>query len=105
MDLLTIWAIQALELLNWINCQLIDKLDDYRQKRGMALRSIEYTIDDEQIWALAMSLRLTKKERFKVGELGERVALRNYPWLSRRQCKKVVETFKICRENARKMPV
>lgn len=105
MNLLTIWTIQALELSTYVNCVLIDIIDKWRMKRGFAPRKREETLDDGQIWALANSMKLMQIERYNVSKIGERVALRNFPWLSRRQAGKVVRMYKISRKNAQKMPV
>lgn len=103
LNLLTIWTIRILELSTVVNNVLIDILDDLRIRKGMPPRKMEETLTESQIWALAMSLKLTKRERFDVSKLTNKVVFRNFPWLSRRQAAKVLETFKMTHKSARKM--
>lgn len=105
MSLLTIWTIQLLELSIFVHHVLIDKVDEWRNRHGMPLRKREETLDDSQIWALANSMKLTNKERYSVSKISEKTALRNFPWISRRQAAKIVEMYRISRKNAEKLPV
>lgn len=81
----------------WLEAKTLE----FRTKRGYDVFQFEKKIDDWQIERMATQLKMTIWERDRLDRLGETVVLsaENWPNLSRRQARRVLETYKIMRKN------
>lgn len=72
-------------------------LIEFRTKRGYRVDQYEKKLMDWQIEKMASQLKMTIWERDKLDRLGETVVIQaeNFPNLSRRQAKAVLDTYKI----------
>lgn len=77
---------------------------EYRTKRGYRIDQYEKKLDDWQIEKMALQLKMTLWERDKLDRIGETVVLQleNFPNLSRRQAKAVLDTHKILMKVSKK---
>lgn len=77
---------------------------EYRTKRGYRFDQFEQKMEDWQYEKMATQLKMTEWERGCAEKLGERIVLEveNFPNLSRRQARRVMEYWRILRKVYRK---
>lgn len=102
MNALTWLLVKIVELVKWWAIVALEKLDNYRQKRGFSQAHFETTLTEEQIYSMAMGLKLKPWERRSLAKLSEKTILRQYD-ISRRQARKVLEMYQTLFKNAPKM--
>lgn len=102
MNALTWALVKIVELVKWWAIVSLEKLEIYRQKRGYTQVHFETTLTEEQIYSMAMGLKLRPWERRNLSKLSEKTIIRQYD-ISRRQARKVLEMYRTLFKNAPKM--
>ena len=103
MNALTYILVKFVELVNWWSIIGVEKLESYRNRRGWSKAHFESTLTEDQIYNMAMGLKLRPWERRNLDKLGERTILRQYRDLSRRQARKVLSMYRDIFKNAPKV--
>jgi len=99
----TTWLLVKVgELVKWWSIIAIEKLENYRSRRGFSQAHFETTLTEEQIYNMAMGLKLRPWERRSLANLSEKTVLRQYD-IGRRQARKALEMYRTLFKNAPKM--
>lgn len=100
-DILTMILAALVHIVKHSAIWMESKTLELRTKRGYDVFQFEKKLEDWQIEKMAIQLKMTIWERDRLDRLGETVVLsaENWPNLSRRQARKVLETYKILRKN------
>lgn len=97
MDILTMFLTAFVHVVKSQCVWIEDKLTTWRTKRGYRVDQFEETIEDWQYERMAESLKMSAWEMANADRLGESIVLQahNYPNLSRRQARKVMQIWRM----------
>lgn len=100
MDAITLIVYYVAKLAKLLFLWIEEKAFQIRQNRGFDFSKFEEPFSEFQYLRMATTLKTREIERLR-GEIGESVVLRveNYPRISRRQARKVVEYWHLIRKH------